>query len=72
MPDLKLPRLPDRTPVKLVLNIPPDLNEALARYADAYAEQYGTSESVGDLVPYMLRCFLDSDREFSRRQHKSG
>jgi hypothetical protein len=70
MPDLKLPRLPDRTPVKLTINVPPDLNEALARYAQAYAEQYGTSESVADLAPYMLRCFLDSDRAFSRRPQR--
>lgn len=66
MGELKLPRLPDRTPVKLVITLAPDLNEALARYAQLYAEQYGVTESVADLAPYMLRCFLDSDRSFAR------
>lgn len=69
MAEIKLPRLPDRTPVKLTIAISPDLNEALVRYARLYAEQYGVTESVADLAPYMLRCFLDSDRSFSRSSH---
>lgn len=41
MPDIKLPKLPDRKPVKLVVEILPDLEQALAAYADAYAAAYG-------------------------------
>ena len=66
MPELKLTKLPDRTPVKLTINVPPDLNQDLADYAEAYREAYGQSEPVADLVPYMLRAFLDGDRGFAK------
>lgn len=70
--DLKLAKLPERTPVKLLINLPPSLHDALGEYAALYAETYGQTEAVADLVPYMLRCFLDGDRAFARRQAKSG
>lgn len=63
---LKLSRLPDRTPVKLTITIPPDLNEALKSYAAAYEAAYGTNEPVAELVPAMLASFIESDREFAR------
>jgi hypothetical protein len=31
--ELKLPQLPDRTPVKVTINISPDLHDALREYA---------------------------------------
>ena len=36
MAELKLEKLPDRTPVKLTITITPTLHAKLARYADAY------------------------------------
>ena len=63
---IKLERLPDRTPVKLVIHVPPELGRALGDYADASAAAYGTSEAVADLVPAMLAAFLESDGEFAR------
>ncbi len=63
---LKLTKLPERTPVKLTISVPPDLSLALSDYAEIYREQYGEAESVADLVPHMLRAFLDSDRGFAR------
>ena len=63
---IKLERLPDRTPVKFVIHVPPELGRALGDYADAYAAAYGTSEAVADLVPAMLAAFLESDGEFAR------
>lgn len=71
MPDLKLAKLPDRTPVKLSINVTPDLNQALTDYADVYREIYGQTEQVADLIPYMLRSFLESDRGFARSRPKS-
>lgn len=69
---LKLRRIPDRTPVKLTILVPPELNEALHAYAAAYQEAYGTSAPVAELVPAMLASFIDSDREFVRgRAHKA-
>ncbi len=64
MPDIKLGRLPDRTPVKLTIFVLPDLNQALAEYAKLYAETYGREEAIADLIPAMLSAFLDSDRGF--------
>lgn len=72
MAELKLPKLPDRTPVKLTISILPDLNQALAEYAQQYHEIYGTEESVSELIPYMLRSFLESDRGFVRARQKRG
>ncbi|SDA36869.1 DUF2274 domain-containing protein [Sphingomonas sp. NFR15] len=66
MPDLKLARIPDRTPVKLTISISPDLNAELADYAALYENTYGQREVVSDLIPYMLRAFLDSDRGFTK------
>lgn len=63
---LKLAKLPERTPVKLTISMPPDLRSALSDYAEIYREQYGQSESVADLIPHMLRAFLDSDRGFAK------
>ncbi|MBB5687487.1 DUF2274 domain-containing protein [Sphingobium boeckii] len=64
MGQLKLPRLPERTPVKVTLSIPPDLNDALTDYAELYATTYGRQEAVAELIPAMLSLFLESDREF--------
>jgi hypothetical protein len=64
MVDLKLGKLPDRTPVKLSITITPDLADALAAYAALYQETYGTEEPVTELIPAMLAGFLDGDRSF--------
>ena len=66
MADLKLGRLPDRTPVKLSIQVTPQLQADLTRYADAYEAAYGQREAVSDLIPYMLTSFLASDRGFAR------
>lgn len=66
MPELKLPKLPDRTPVKLTISITPDLQAALHDYAKVYAETYGCDEPVAELIPAMLTSFIESDRAFVR------
>lgn len=70
MAELKLAKLPDRTPVKLTITILPELNDALRDYAQCYAEAYGAEEPVTELIPAILLSFLDSDRSFVR--HRSG
>jgi hypothetical protein len=70
MADLKLPRLPDRTPVKISIAVAPDLAERLTAYASAYEEAYSRKETVADLIPFMLAAFLESDRTFAKR-HKA-
>lgn len=64
MAELKLARLPDRTPVKIPITVSPTLNQKLAAYACAYKEAYGEEERVADLIPFILEQFLDGDRQF--------
>jgi len=71
MADLKLGKIPARKPVKLTIEIMPDLEQALAEYAAAYEAAYGQSEKPADLVPYMLWAFLESDREFSKQRRRT-
>ena len=72
MADLKLAKLPDRTPVKLTISVSPDLNKALGAYPELYREAYGAAEPVQELIPAMLANFLQSDRGFvrQRKEHK--
>ena len=72
MPELKLAKLPDRTPIKLAITITPDLQHALRDYAALYAQAYGTEEPIVELIPAMLASFLDSDRNFARSREAPG
>lgn len=66
MADLRLPKLPDRTPVKLTIVLTPQLHADLGRYCEAYEAAYGRQESIGDLIPFMLATFLEGDPAFRR------
>jgi len=66
MADLKLAKLPDRTPVKLNLVLAPHLAADLNAYAELYRERYGTDEPLSELIPAMLAAFIESDRQFKR------
>jgi hypothetical protein len=68
MADLRLAKLPDRTPVKVTISIAPGLHRTLAAYADLYRQAYGKAEPLEELIPAMLAHFLDSDRGFVRHQ----
>ena len=72
MADLKLGRLPDRTPVKLAVQVMPDLHQALVDYAKLYVQAYGQEEAVTDLIPAMLVAFLESDRSFAKARGGKG
>lgn len=66
MPELKLAKLPDRVPVKLTITIQPNLAQALREYAAVYRATYGQTESVEELIPFMLASFLEGDRGFAK------
>lgn len=67
MADLKLGRLPDRTPVKIVISVAPDLDAKLRDYLALYRASYDdNSATAADLIPAMLDTFLESDRAFAR------
>jgi len=70
MPELRLGRLPDRTPVRITIAVAPDLNRLLADYAELYAEAYGRTEPLQELIPAMLATFLEGDRAFMRRRRQ--
>lgn len=72
MTDLKLPKLPERTPIKLAIVLSPGLAADLALYANLYERKYGRNESVSDLVPAMLVAFMESDRQFLRVKRERG
>lgn len=63
---LKLPPIVDRAPVRHVIQVPPELDEALRSYASAYAASYGSAKPVADLIPAMLASFIEGDRAFAR------
>lgn len=72
MPELKLAKLPDRTPVRIAITVSPDLNRSLHAYAELYREAYGTAESVPELILYMLAAFLKSDHGFARARKEGS
>lgn len=63
---LKLPKLPDRTPIKITVTVNAALNQALHGYAALYRATYGETASVSDLIPFMLDGFLKSDPAFAK------
>jgi hypothetical protein len=66
MAELRIAKLPDRTPIKLTISVLPDLHDALQDYSKLYAETYGQADAMADLIPAMLAAFLDGDREFQK------
>ena len=61
---LKLAKLPDRTPVRITINVNPALNRDLGAYADAYRQVYGAEESIAlfkVLVEHHDGVFLNSN-----------
>jgi hypothetical protein len=70
MTELKLQRLPDRTPIKVTVTIGADLHQALKDYAALYEKAYSVAEPVSDLIPFMLEAFLNSDKGFVRSGRK--
>jgi len=72
MTELRLRKLPDRTPVKLAISVPPELHQALLDYAALYREAYGLEEPVTELIPAMLAGFLEGDKAFARRRRGQG
>ena len=49
--NLRLSKLPDRTPVKIAITVSPELNQALLDYAEIYRRLYGRGRSPVDDIP---------------------
>ncbi|KRA84035.1 DUF2274 domain-containing protein [Altererythrobacter sp. Root672] len=66
MTELRLQKLPDRTPIKVTIALMPELHAALCDYAEVYRDTYGEAEPVSELIPQMLAAFVASDRGFAK------
>ncbi|MDR6623810.1 DUF2274 domain-containing protein [Caulobacter segnis] len=66
MPDLRLGKLPNRTPSKLTLSLWPELDERLRLYAERHSAQTGQVVSAADIAPHILADYIEGDREFAR------
>ena len=63
---MKLAKLPERSRVRLIVQISPALHDRLTSYADLYAQTYGAREEIPALVPFMIEAFLDEDKSFGK------
>lgn len=66
MPDLKLGKLPNRTPVKMTISVMPDYEEALRDYATIHSAQHGIDSTPADIASAMVEQFIVNDREFAK------
>lgn len=66
MSALKIGQLPDTTPVKMNIALPPTLQADLEDYARVYEQAYGQSAKVAELIPSMLEAFMASDSNFKK------
>jgi hypothetical protein len=72
MAELRLAKLPDRTPVRITISVSPELSQALNQYAALYEQTYRQAEPLQELIPAMLAGFLESDRGFARHRRIGG
>ena len=70
MATLRLDKLPDRTPVKYSISVPPDLSHALRDYAKIFERIHGQKESVEELIPFMLARFVETDSGFRKARRE--
>lgn len=62
-----------RKPVRLTLQIDPDLADELALYAEVYEREHGEAQTTAQLAPHMLRAFLAGDGGFrAAKRERSG
>ena len=69
-PKLRIGKLPDLTPVKMTIQVDPELHQLLEDYARIYNESYDGSVRPAALVPSMLSSFLGSDSGFKKARRK--
>lgn len=70
---LRLSKLPERTPVKLTIVLDPASHALLQEYATLYSAAYGQEETLTELIPFMLRSFVEADKAFARaRRSQDG
>ena len=63
---LKLSSVPDDKPVKLSVELPPDVHRDLLDYADVLARETGQKNEAAKLIAPMLARFMATDRAFTK------
>ena len=69
---LRLGPLPKTTPVKITIVVTTQFKAELDRYAEAHARAWGDSVDIADLIPHMLRSFVEGDKAFRRASRTAG
>lgn len=71
---IKLPKLPDRVPVKVNLSLSPELHQSVLDYAEMYRKTYGEQECepVTEILPYIIQDYLNKDKEFARAKRQKA
>jgi hypothetical protein len=69
---MKLAKLPERTRIRLIVQVSADLHDRLTAYAELYEKTYGNREDIAALVPHMIEAFLDEDKSFGKPSKKSS
>lgn len=63
---LRLGPIPKATPVKITIVVTSEFKAQLDRYAEAHARAWGDAVDVAELIPHMLRSFVEGDKAFRR------
>ena len=63
---LRLGAIPKATPVRITIVVTAEFKSQLERYADLHARAWGDRVDVPDLIPHMLRSFVEGDKAFRR------
>lgn len=71
MANLKLGKLPDRTPSKITITVSADLSQALQDYAALYRQTYGESETWLNLSHSCWRGFWKATERLPRPEKKA-
>jgi hypothetical protein len=68
---LRLGPIPKATPVKITIVVTSEFKTQLDRYAEMHARAWGDRADVADLIPHMLRSFVEGDKVFRRASRGS-
>jgi hypothetical protein len=69
---LRLGPIPKATPVRITIVVTAEFKSQLERYAELHARVWGDAIDAAELIPHMLRSFVDGDKAFRRAQKRKA
>jgi hypothetical protein len=69
---LRLGPIPKATPVRITIVVTLEFKSQLERYAELHARAWGDAIDVAELIPHMLRSFVDGDKAFRKAQKRKA